>query len=84
MLGGLGNFCREGEGSGLFSRQKDPGHCGGGERMVERGREEGADWREREFLCANFVRSCSDKGTKSRAFRGLIPQAGVPLMPAIL
>ncbi|GIY81566.1 homeobox domain-containing protein [Caerostris extrusa] len=44
--------------------------------MVERGRGEG--WRaKREFLCANFVRSSSDKGTKSRAFHGLIPQAGV-------
>lgn len=43
-------------------------------RIVEMGR---------RFLCANFARSLADKRTKSKAFSGLIPQAGVCLMPVL-
>ena len=88
MLRDWRNFYKSKREEGLFSVEAFvaggvnsalEGETGGGQRrrIVEMGKRGG------RFLCANFARSLADKRTKSKAFSGLIPQAGVCLMPVL-
>lgn len=86
MLRDWRNFYKSKREEGLFSVEAFV--AGGVNSALEGGKVEGGQRRRivemgRRFLCANFARSLADKRTKSKAFSGLIPQAGVCLMPVL-